>query len=220
MSHLAPAKHHARFAFDTQFDEAGDIASAPHREKRWYSPDELEAARGAAFREGERSVTARAEAHCAAALAEIADAVRHAMGGLAQAAHDHRGGAADLALACARKIADAALMQFPQGPITAALEVLAAEIEQEPRLRVRVAPGLKDRVQAALEKTAEQVGFPGKIITSDDPALPAAAFVIDWGDGRAAFDPIRTAERIEAEVAAALASEGLHAEVLTPPHEA
>lgn len=211
---------HVRFSFDTRFDDAGDIAYAPARQKRSYTPEEMEAARSAAFSEGERSVTAKAEADVAKTLAHIGEMVGHALGGLAQIAHDHRTGSASLALTCARKIADAALERLPEAPINAALEALFAEIEQEPRLRVRVTGGVKDRVQAALEQTAEAIGFPGKIIVSDDVTMPAAAFVIDWGDGRASFDPVRTAERIEGEIAAALASEGLHAEPLTPSAEA
>ena len=45
-----------------------------------------------------------------------------------------------------------------------------------------------------------------------DPAMAAAAFVFDWGDGRAAFDPAAAAERVAEALNAALAAEGLHAE--------
>jgi flagellar assembly protein FliH len=42
--------------------------------------------------------------------------------------------------------------------------------------------------------------------------MPKAAFVFDWGDGRAAFDPVAASERVGEALAAALAAEGLHAE--------
>ena len=44
-----------------------------------------------------------------------------------------------------------------------------------------------------------------------------AAFLFDWGEGRAAFDPAAAAGRVAAALEAALAAEGLHAEVHLPP---
>jgi len=81
---------------------------------------------------------------------------------------------------------------------------------------VRVAPHLVERTQAALEQTANAIGFPGQILARADAHLPAAAFVLDWGDGRAAFDPTDAAARVTQALEAAIAAEGLHAEPLLP----
>lgn len=218
-SHLAPGQHHARFSFDTQFDDDGAVAFSPRRPRKSYSPDEFEVARAQAFAAGEQSVIALAEREAAQALSQIAEATQQALAGLARVAHEHRSGATELALMAARKIAGAALETSPNAPVMAALEALAAELEQEPRLRVRVATGFHERAQAALEQTAVGIGFAGKIIASDDPSLPEAAFVIDWPDGRAAFDPVQTEARVEAAVRAALAADGLHAEPISPAFE-
>ena len=121
-----------------------------------------------------------------------------------------------LALACGRAIADAALDQFPQAPAQAALVALAREVEASPKLTVRVAAHLVERTQAALEQTAQAIGFPGQILARADAHLPAAAFLLDWGDGRAAFDPIDAAARVSQALEAAIAAEGLHAEPLLP----
>ena len=48
-------------------------------------------------------------------------------------------------------------------------------------------------------------------------ALAAAAFVLDWGDGAAAFDPAAAAARVAEALEGALAAEGLHAEALPLP---
>ena len=58
----------------------------------------------------------------------------------------------------------------------------------------------------------EQIG--GQIVARADPDLPRAAFTLDWGDGRAAFDPEAAAARVAAALDAALAAEGLHGEAL------
>jgi len=208
---------HTPFGFDTVFDDAGAVAFQPPPRRTSYTGAEVEQIRATAYAEGERSAIARAEAD---AQADIARAARAGLSALAGVAHEHRQQAAGLAMAVGRAIADAALARFPDAPVTAALEALAREVEAQPRLVIRVAAGLEDRVQAALDHTADAIGFAGKITARADPALPVAAFVLDWGDGKAAFDPIAAADRVAAALDAALASEGLHAEPLIPASEA
>lgn len=219
MTHSAPTTPR-RFSFDTVFDDAGGIASAPAPRKRLFTPEEVEQIRAAAYAEGERSAVARAEAAAADALANVATAARAALSALTVVAHAHRSGSAELALVAARKIADASLELFPDAPVAAALEALAREVEAQPRLMVRVAPNMEERVQAALQHTADAIGYPGQIVARADPGMPPAAFVLDWGDGKAAFDPEAAAARVGEALDAALAAEGLHAEPLIAATEA
>ena len=67
----------------------------------------------------------------------------------------------------------------------AALDALAREVEATPRLVLARRPSSLERLQAALDETAEAVGFAGQIVGPGRrrPAR-AAAFVLDWGDGR------------------------------------
>ncbi len=199
-----------KFTFDTVFD--GERVIEPPRPKRAFSPEELEAARAEAYAQGQRSVTAQAEAQAAQALREVAGALRTAFVHLTELAHAHRTDSARLALACARKIADAALDQFPEQPALAALEALSRELDAQPRLLVRASAANVERLGAALNAAAESAGFAGLVVVKADPALPPAAFSFDWGEGRAAFDPLAAAARVEAALETALAAEGLHAE--------
>ncbi len=208
------------FSFDTVFDDTGAVAWQPPVRRKHYSAEEVEGARAAGFAEGERSAVAQAETRAADALADIARAARAALSALQGVAHEHRIGSAQLAMAAARRIADAALDRFPESPAAAALEALAREIEAQPRLMVRVAPELRDRIQSTLDHTAEAIGFEGQILVRDEPGMPPAAFVLDWGDGKAAFDPREAAVRVAEALDAALAAEGLHAEPLISDCEA
>jgi flagellar assembly protein FliH len=208
---------HKRFDFDTVFDAAGGVAFAPPIQKRSFTPAEVEQIRAASYAEGERTATVRAEEAQAAALAEIAAAATAALGALAKAAHGHRAGSTELAMATAKVIAGAALDLFPQAPATAALLALAREVEATPRLMVRAAPDQVERTQAALDETSQACGFPGQIIVKADPAMPRAAFVLDWGDGRASFDPVEAEARAAEAIKTALIAEGLHAEPLLSP---
>ena len=208
-----------RFAFDTEFDDAGVVVARPVTAEPTYGAADLEAARADGFAAGERSAVAQAEEAAAAAIAELAAAAQAALGTLAEVAHAHKAGSVALAMAAADRIAEAALALFPQAAPAAALEALAREVEAAPRLLLRVGPGQEARVREAVETAALSAGYPGQLVLKADPTLAPAAFVFDWGDGRAAFDPDAAARRIAEALAAALAAEGLHGEA-TPEMEA
>ena len=212
MTSSSPPSSFQRFTFDTVFD--GGRVIAPTRPKRNFTQDEVDAIRAEAFAAGERSAQAEAERLAAAALGEVAGLVRQGLAALVTVAHDHRAGSAELALTAARKVADAALEQFPHAPLEAALQALARELDAAPRLVVRCACADPARLEANLARAAEQAGFPGQVVLKPEPGPAGAAFVLDWGEGRAAFDPAAAAARIEQALAAALTAEGLHAEPL------
>ncbi len=213
------AEPHAKFGFDTVFDQAGEIAFALPRPKRTYSTDEVEVISQAARAEGERIALAGVAARQADALAQIVVACGQALPRLAEVAHSHRVGSAELALACARAIAGGALDRFPEAPVRAALESLAREIEAAPRLVVTADPELAAGLQAVLEEAAAASGYQGAIAVRSDQGLGPHAFTLDFGDGSATFDPEAAAERVTQALHAALAAEGLHAEPLIPGAE-
>lgn len=210
---------HTKFVFDTVFDNAGDVAFAAPRPKRSYSADEVEAVTQTARADGERAALAGVAARQADALAAIVAALGQALPRLAEVAHAHRVGSAELALACARAIAAAALDKFPEAPVRAALEALAREIEAAPRLMVSANAELADGLQAVLEEAATATGYQGAVQVRVDEGLAAHAFTLDFGDGSATFDPAAAAGRVAHALHAALAAEGLHAEPLIPGSE-
>lgn len=209
----------AKFGFDTEFDSTGSVSYAPPRPKRLFPADEVEQIRAAAHAEGERAALASVAAQQANALSEIAAACGQALPRLAEVAHDHRVGSANLALACARAIADAALEKFPEAPVLAALDSLAREIDAQPRLVVTADPALAEGLKATLDEAARGLGFEGAIVIKPDGDYGPHAFTLDFGDGQAAYDPTLAAERVTQALEAALAAEGLHAEPLIPGSE-
>jgi flagellar assembly protein FliH len=207
-----------RFNFDTVFDAGGEVAFQAPRRKRLYSGDEVDVVRREAQAEGERIAYASIASRQADAMAEIAAACALALPRLAEVAHEHRIGASELALACGKSIAAAALERFPVAPLTAAIEALAQEISATPRLVVTAEAELAERLQAALEE-GQTGGYAGAFVIKTDPGMTRHAFILDFGDGQAAFDPAAAAERVSQTLEAALAAEGLHAEPLIPGSE-
>ncbi len=206
-----------RFSFDTSFDDGGGAAS-PVRLKRTYSADEAEALRQDAFREGETAARAALEQQQAQALIDLAETARAGLAALSQVAHNHRVHAAGLAMACGRAIADSALARFPEAPLQAAMESLAREFTEQPRLTLRTA-GDPETFQALAEQMARDIGYPGQVVVKPELGATGAAFTLDWGDGSAVFNPDATAARIADVVAAALAAERLHADAIDlAPH--
>ncbi len=212
MAEILPRK----FAFDTEFDAAGEIAYAAPRPKRSFTPEEVEQIRSQARAEGEKAAMTSLTAQQLAAVSEIAQACAHALSTLANVAHQHRVGSAELALACGRAIAGAALDRFPGAPLEAAVATLAREIEAAPRLIVSVRPEMAEHVQPLLDRAAERAGFAGAIQIRPELALGQHAFTLDFGDGSGSFDPAAATQRVIETLEAALAAEGLHAEPLTP----
>lgn len=209
-----------RFVFDTVFDGDGEATQAALRPKRLYPLEEVEGIRAAAFADGERAAQQSIAAQESQALAQIAAACGQALPKLAGVAHEHRERSAELALACARAIADAALDRFPEAVAQAALAALAREIEAQPRLVVTAEPALAERLQTVLEESARSMGFEGGVVVKPDSSFGVHAFTLDFGDGQATFDPTVAAARVTEALQAALAAEGLHAEPLIPGSEA
>lgn len=210
------AAPHRLFAFDTEFDGDGGIVrgGAPFvPTKRSYLPAEVEALVAQGRLEAREAALAEVESLQAMALVTIGQAVASAAPALAQVAQAHREQSAELALAAARVIASAALERFPSGPLQAALETLGQEIDASPRMVVR-AQGLDEAVQAKIEALCVDAGFSGLVSFRDDPALPVAAFQLEWADGRADYDPAEAAQRMAEALKAALAAEAGHAETL------
>ena len=203
------------FAFDTEFDAAGDVVcSGEFRPiKRAYSPAEVEALVADARLEARNAALAEVESIQAMALSAIGQALGAAVPTLAQVANGHREQSAELAMAAARVVAGSALDRYPHGPLQAALEALGQEVDASPRLVIRTGD-LNDDSRARIERLCADAGFSGLVAFREEPGLPAAAFQLEWADGRAAFDAEAAFGRMTEALKSALASEAGHAEPL------
>jgi len=204
MPDAAPQK----FGFDTWFDDDGRIMSeAPAaRVRRAYSAAEVEAVRQQAFLDGQADQRGRDESATAQALAQISQACAQALEQLDEVVAGYRSQCADLAMATGEALAEAALEQFPRAPLMAALEALSDEVAGAGRLTIRVAAD-SNQTQSAIQKAAEETGLAGRILIRHEPDAAAAAFIVEWPDGRAEYDPAAIAQRVRAALQSALSAE-------------
>ena len=203
------------FIFDTEFDASGEVVrpSTWQPMKRSFAPAEVDALVAQARLEARQQALAEVEALRADALSALAQSVAHSAGALSTVAEAHRRQSAELSVAAARVLASAAFDRFPRRPLEAAIEQLGQEIDASPRLLVR-ASGLDETARAHIEALCADAGFSGLIAFREDAGAPAAAFALEWADGRAEFDPEGVAARVFAALEAALAAEAGHAEPL------
>ena len=203
------------FAFDTEFDASGEVVrpSTWQPMKRSFAPAEVDALVAQARLEARQQALAEVEALRADALSALAQSVAHSAGALSTVAEAHRRQSAELSVAAARVLASAAFDRFPRRPLEAAIEQLGQEIDASPRLLVR-ASGLDETARAHIEALCADAGFTGLIAFREDAGAPAAAFALEWADGRAEFDPEGVVARVSAALEAALAAESGHAESL------
>jgi flagellar assembly protein FliH len=205
------------FAFDTEFDASGVVlqTSTFRPTKRSYAPLEVDALIAQARMEAREEALAESANIQAMALSAIAQALDAAIPALTQIAHAHREQSAELALSAARVVAASALDRFPAAPLQAALEALGQEVDSSPRLVIRTGD-LDEATHARIEQLCTDAGFSGVVAFRNEPRMPAAAFQLEWADGRAAFDPAEAFARIGEALNSALAAEAGHAEPLTP----
>lgn len=205
---IAPTPH-KKFEFGTVFGDGGRVLAHQPREKKAYTPEEVEAIRQEAYSEGEASALVRVQMTQAAAVQALADAAHQGLGTLNDTVNHYKHACVDLALVCAQKIAAEALERFPDAPVTAALHALGQEIETTLRL-VLYANTPSEELKAAAMEAGAYAGFAGQIQFRDKPALPKGAFEIVWSDGRAEFNPQLAAEALEKALHEALEAEAYH----------
>lgn len=215
---MTPQPLSTPFAFDTEFDASGIVVSAPsafRSIKRAYGPAEVEALVAQARLDARNEALAEVDSIQTMALSAIGQALTSAIPVLTQVAELHRQQAAELALTAARVVAASALDHYPEAPVQAALEALGQEIDASPRLVIRTGD-LSEATRGRIEQLCADAGFSGVVAFRTEPDMPAAAFQLEWADGRAAFDPAEAFARMGEALNSALAAQAGHAENLTP----
>ncbi|MDG1418046.1 MAG: FliH/SctL family protein [Maricaulis sp.] len=181
-----------KFDFDTEFDEDGTILREGESYKRFFTQDDIDAARMWGVEEGREEE----EGRCAEALLAISAQMQIILSRLGQESESLRQEAAKLALISASKISGAALENFPVATIDELVSEAMGDLRTEPRFSVRCTPDLVDAVAQRLEKTARDAGFDGAIKVRGDAGLAAADLRLDWASGSVQ----RSASEIEVKI--------------------
>jgi flagellar assembly protein FliH len=193
-----------KFAFDTEFAPDGAILSqAPKR----LGPEEVEAECAAAYERGKQDAVAQAERQTAAAAEALAKTAAMLLTRLDGESRAMREEAARVALAAARKIADAALEAFGEERAARAIEAVMDTLRHQPRLVVRLAPDMADKLAPLITELCDKHAYAGAVLVRPEPKLRAGDITIDWSDGVVSMSAEDTAQRINDLIESALAAD-------------
>ena len=182
----------AKFDFDTEFDHNGEILREGESYKRFFTQDDIDAARMWGVEEGREME----EGRCAEALQAIASQMQLILARLASESEQLRRDAAQLSISAARKIGGAALDAYPVEAINELAQEAIVDLRGEPHLSVRCSPDLVEDLSERLSATARKTGFDGAVIVRADDGMAGADVRLEWGSG--AIE--RTADEIDARL--------------------
>ena len=182
-----------RFDFDTEFDRNGEILREGESYKRFFTQDDVDAARMWGVEEGREME----EGKCADALQAVASQMQLILARLTQESEALREDATRLALAVARQIAGSALDQFPQETLLETAREALQDIRSEPHFSVRCHPDLVDMLSERLPDTARMAGYDGAIIVRPEPGMRSADIRLEWASGAIERRSEDVAARIE-----------------------
>ena len=168
-----------KFDFDTEFDRDGEILREGESYKRFFTQDDIDAARMWGVEEGRELE----EGRCAESLQAIGAQMQIILSRLAAESASLRASATELALAAARKIAGEALNTYPVDTIEQLAAEAVQDLRDEPRLSVRCAPELVELLAERLEATARDLGFEGAIRVRGNAEMSGADVRLEWATG-------------------------------------
>ena len=201
MSTASPRK----FIFEKEFTSEGAVVRTSDTFRQSYTRAEMDTLTAAAFEKGKNDETARANVMMADATRRIADSMQVLVSGLREEAVALRSEAADMALACARKVANAAIAQYPEEEVVAAIEDAMTVLRDSPRLMVGVSADLQEQLQARIGQLADSFGYGAAVVVrADNNVRPGDARIV-WGDGSITIDRDDALNRLEAALRRKLA---------------
>ena len=176
-----------KYTFDTVFADPSDPTGegARARRRRTFTEQEVDQLCAQARAEGVTSGEVRAQESIAIATKEAGQAIKGALALIERERHKLMEQNAQIAFAVATKLANAALTEFPQAEVEAALRAALHQAIGEPRVVLRASPQVAEKITERANEIAHQEGFEGRVQIAADPALTRADCRIEWRGGGA-----------------------------------
>lgn len=182
----------AKYLFDMPFDGSKprvERSYAPKAPPPKFSVEEIEAAKLAAYAEGEAAGRDAAYGEHQQNIEQALQAVAGMLGEIAGAEERARVAASreavELATAIARKLAGRLIARQPQDQIEALVLRCLDDMRDEPRLVVRAAESVVQLLDQRVDQLVAQSGFGGKVVLVPDDTMAPTDCRIDWADGSA-----------------------------------
>lgn len=211
----------AKFLFDMPFDGSRpkvERSYAPKPPPPKFSAEDIEAAKLAAYNEGEAAGRAAAYAEHQQNLEQALAMIGTRMAEIAsleqRAITAARTEAVELTVALTRKLAGRLIEREPLDQIEALVLRCMNDLRDEPRLVVRAAESVIQQLDPHVDMLVSQSGFGGKLVLVPDETIAPSDCRVDWADGSAERRQADLEAAVEAAVERYLA--GLHADLAAP----
>ncbi len=168
-----------KFHFDTEFDHNGEVLREGESYKRFFTQDDVDAARMWGVEEGREME----EGRCAQSLQAIASQMQLILSRLATESETLRNEAVTLAMTAAKKIAGQALDHHAADTIEEVVREAVFDLRSEPRFTVRCSEELIEMLGERLEQTARDMGFDGAVSVRGEAGMKGADVRLEWGNG-------------------------------------
>lgn len=180
------------------------VAPPPPPAEPTFSAADLAAAREAAWAEGHAAGDAAARAETDRLAAEALDVIAGRLSAIDGALAESMENAARLGIetgvSVARRVVPAILRRHPTIEIETLFRTCLNDLQEEPRVVLRVADPLLDVLQGGMQRIASRAGFGGKVIVIGDENLDLGDCRIEWSDGGAERDNARLWQAVDAVV--------------------
>lgn len=182
----------AKFLFDMPFDGSRpkvERSYAPKAPPPKFSTEEIDAAKAAAYAEGEAAGREAAygehQHNLEQALEMIAHQLAQVAAGEQRAQVAARTEATELAVAIARKLAGRLIEMQPMDQVEALVLRCMDDMRDEPRLVIRANEAVVQMLDAKVDQLVSQSGFGGKVALVPDETMGPTDCRINWADGSA-----------------------------------
>ena len=193
----------AKFLFDTSFDPEDMDRSGPGRKpaKPKFGEEDLEKARTDGFAAGKESgreeVMQSIEQQISTALNAISGQLTGLSQAQVQASERQARSAVEAALTVMRKMFPHLASRHGLAEIESLVCDCLERLRTEPRIVIRVADSLLDRVEQRVSQLAACAGFDGKIVFLSQEGLHPGDIRVEWADGGAERDSDRLWHKID-----------------------
>ncbi len=171
----------SKFEFDTIFNEAGDVVTAPPKKKKSvYRADEVDQIRETANAEGAHAAALASEQSLLAQLTTNIGTIAQTLEvEIDQVKQD----ATQLAFTIASKLAEHALTAVPTATIEHIVSECIKHLHDEPVIKVGVPPEQADTLTQQLTALARDNGYMGQLSIVADQNLGPGDCKLDWMNG-------------------------------------
>ncbi len=189
-----------KFAFDTEFAADGTILRDGEEWRLSFTRDEMQSECDKAYERGRQDALVKAEEDSAQQMQLLVTQSTEILSTLAAQSTACRAQAIELVLITARKIAGAALEQFPDERVQGALNDILKDLRNTPRLVLTCPTGITENAINNLREQVNQSAFDGELIIRKTEQAAPGDVTLEWAQGEVCIKTDDIAERVEKTV--------------------